>query len=382
LLFVFDKSAWIGRARTKELIMAIKWRKVFVSEQRYEAAGVADVNGDGIPDIVSGAYWYEGPDFKRRHFVGDIMPIGEHYDDFSTIFMDINGNGRPDYVTGGAWGGSVRWRENPSDPEKPWPEHIVAECDPLERACAWDVDGDDMLEIVPNMPCGPLTIYKLKTDEHGKGMGEFVAHTIREEHQGHGLGAGDIAGNGRCDFVLNKGWLEAPEDPYNGQWLWHPEFELGGEASTPMLVVDVNRDGLCDIIVGHGHGYGLYWWEQTRQNGKRGWLRHPIDPYISQYHDMRWVDIDGDGENELVTGKRYRAHDGLDPGSGDDMGIYYFKWNGESFTKQIIDYGPVGQASSCGIYFDVADLTGNGLLDVIAPGKDGLYVFFNEGNCR
>ena len=118
---------------------------------------------------------------------------------------------------------------------------------------------------------------------------------------------------------------------------------------------------------------------QRMEGGTRSWVRHPIDPFNSQYHDMMWIDLDGDGQCELLTGMRYRAHCGHDPGSADDLGIYYFKWNGESFAKQIIDHGPARCATGLGIHFAVADLTGNGLLDIVAPGKDGLYVFYNEG---
>jgi hypothetical protein len=98
-----------------------------------------------------------------------------------------------------------------------------------------------------------------------------------------------------------------------------------------------------------------------------------------QYHDLQWADIDGDGQCELISGKRHRAHNGNDPGEHDDVGIYYFKWNGESFSKQIIDYGPIRQATGCGILFALADLRGTGRLDLVVPGKDGLYVLFNEG---
>lgn len=159
-----------------------------------------------------------------------------------------------------------------------------------------------------------------------------------------------------------------------------PESNLGS-ASVPVLVVDVNGDGRSDLIVGQAHNYGLSWWEQkVDEKGMRSWVEHPIDPRNAQYHDLIWADIDGDGQEELVTGKRYRAHCGNDPGEWDDVGIYYFKWNGESFTKQFIDYGPIRTGTGRGIMFAVADLRGTGRLDVVAPGKDGLYVFFNEGS--
>lgn len=360
----------------------LKFRKVMIADERYETAGVFDVNNDGILDIVSGAYWYEGPDFKKAHRIGEVLAVGEYYDDFSTIPVDVNGDGYMDFVTGGWWGDTVRWRENPGPKGGEWPEHVIAKCGNVETTRAWDVDGDGRLEIVPNTPGGPLVVHKLVTGPDGKGTGVFEAHRIWAERQGHGLGFGDITGNGRGDFVLAHGWLEAPADPLKGEWAFHPEFNLGS-ASIPILVADVNGDGLNDLIVGQAHGYGLDWWQQGRDaHGKRTWTRHPIDPVNSQYHDMMWVDIDGDGECELVTGKRYRAHCGNDPGEYDDVGIYYFKWNGESFSKQVIDYGPARQATGCGIAFAVADLRGTGRLDIVAPGKDGLYVFYNEGVAR
>ncbi|NQT18384.1 MAG: VCBS repeat-containing protein [Planctomycetes bacterium] len=358
--------------------MPLKFRRVLIADERYESAGVLDVNNDGIPDIVSGAFWYEGPDFKKAHKIGDVAAIGEYYDDFSTIAMDINGNGNMDFITGGWWGNTIRWRENPGDPEKEWPEHVIAECGNVETTRAWDVDGDGQIEIVPNTPPQALVVYKLITDANGKGTGEFKSIMIREESQGHGLGFGDITGNGKGDFILANGWLEAPADGIEGEWKFHEDFNLGS-ASVPILVEDVNGDGLNDIIVGQSHAYGLDWWEQCRDGDKITWKKHPIDPYNSQYHDLQWADIDGDGECELITGKRYRAHCGSDPGSGDDGGIYYFKWNGETFSKQVIEYGPTREATGCGIFFALADLNGNGRLDIVAPGKDGLYVFYNEG---
>jgi hypothetical protein len=281
-----------------------------------------------------------------------------------------------DFITGGWWGGTLRWRENPGDPAKPWPEHVIAETGSVETTRAWDVDRDGQIEIVPNTPGGPLVIYKLNTDAAGRGTGTFTPHKIMDGKQAHGLGFGDISGKGFGDFVLAKGWLEAPENPYKGEWVFHPEFDLVS-ASVPILVADVNGDGISDIIAGKAHGYGLSWWEQRRSGGKRTWVEHPIDPHNSQYHDMHWVDIDGDGKCELVTGKRYRAHNDNDPGSFDDYGIYYFKWDGESFSKQVICYGPARQTTGLGIFSQVVDLNGDGRLDILAPGKDGLYILWN-----
>lgn len=366
--------------------MALHFRKVFLSAERYESAGVFDVNGDGIPDIVSGAFWYEGPDFKKKHKIGAVKAHDDYYDDFSTIPLDVNGDGRLDFITGGWWGETLRWRENPGQLGREWPEHIIAHTGPIETTRAWDVDGDGELEIVPNTPPSPLVVYKLIRDANGKGLGKFAAHKLKfkgreNDQQWHGFGFGDISGNGRGDFILNNGWLEAPEDRYNGEWIWHPEFDLGKDAGVPILVADVNGDGKNELIVGRGHGYGLSWWERcVSPSGKVEWKEHLIDPFSSQYHDLHWVDIDGDGKNELVTGKRFRAHPEGDGGDCDPYGWYVFKWTGESFVKHVVDFGPVGSGKGLGIHFAVADLDGDGRLDVVAPGKDGLAIYFNEGN--
>lgn len=366
--------------------MSVKWRKQWIADECYESAGVFDVNGDGHPDIVSGGFWYPGPDFRKKHEVGEPRRAGEYYDDFSTIAMDVNGDGRPDFITGGWWGNTLRWRENPGDPSKPWPEHVIATVGNVETTRAWDIDGDGIPEIVPNTPPNPeVAYYKLITDKNGKGAGQFrkvTVHTFPKGGQGHGLGCGDIAGHGRMDLVLCNGWLEAPANPEQGPWTWHPDFPTppwGWAASIPMLVCDVNGDGRNEIITGNAHGYGLWWSEQRISQGQRTWIHHPIDPFNAQYHDLHWVDIDGDGQPELVTGKRHRAHCGNEAGEWDDIGLYYFKWTGEGFAKQVIDYGPIGAGKGCGIHFALADLRHTGRLDIVAPGKDGLYVFFNEG---
>ena len=353
--------------------MPVKWSKVWISDEQFEAAGVFDVDNDGVLDIVSGGFWYKGPSFREKFEICPVAKFGEYYDDFSVIPMDVEGRGKLDFITGGWWGATLRLRRNPDENGKPWTETEIAKVGNIETTRAWDVDGDGVLEIVPNTPCaGDVKVLKLEG-------GAFKTHTVFKfpegVTQGHGLGCGDIAGNGRMDIVLRNGWLEAPARPFEDKWLWHPDFDLGC-ASVPILVVDVDGDGVNELIVGAAHGYGLSW---LKRDASGKWVSHPIDPFEAQYHDMAWADIDGDGKCELVTGKRHRAHCGREAGEWDDCGIYYFKWNGESFTKTVIDHGPLGQANGVGIHFALADLRGTGRLDLVAPGKGGLRVFYNEG---
>jgi VCBS repeat protein len=357
----------------------LKFDKARIGEVNYEAASACDVNQDGVLDIVSGEYWFVGPEFKTKHKICTILAQSGYYDDFSDYPMDVNGDGFPDIISGGWFGQVMVWRENPKGKTGEWTVHEIAKVGNVERACHYDIDGDGDMEVIPNTPSAPLRVFKLVRDAQGKGTGQFKETVVRQENQGHGLGFGDINGDGRVDIVLTAGWLEAPKDPYTEKWSWHPEFTLV-HASVPVLVHDVNGDGVNDLIVGNGHGYGLDWYGQkVDAEGKRTWTKNEIDPKRSQYHEMQLLDIDNDGAVELVTGKRYHAHNGSDPGGDDPVGLYYFEINGGNFVRHTIDYGPAGTASGAGIYFWAEDLDGNGWKDIIAPGKEGLYLFKNLG---
>ena len=357
----------------------LRFERIPLSETTYEAASAFDVNNDGVIDIFSGGFWYEGPNFKTAHKVCDLAPIDTYYDDFSNYPMDVNGDGYLDIVTGGYWGLKLFWRENPKGGPGEWTTHTVAEVGNIERNVFYDLDGDGVVEVLPVTQ--PMHIFRLKRDASGKGAGGFEQFTIQAKGGGgHGCGCGDVNGDGHPDIILAGGWFEAPADTWAmDKWVWHSDFNLG-RPSVPILVYDVNNDGVNDLIIGEAHDYGLYWMEQQQgQAGRTQWEKHMIEADRSQYHDIQLVDIDNDGALELVTGKRYHAHNGHDPGGADPLGVYYFDNDAGNFSRTTLDYGPPDRASGAGIYFWVADIDGNGWKDLIAPGKEGLYLFKNQG---
>ena len=354
---------------------SLRFRRYFVAAESYESVGVFDVDNNDTLDLVSGDFWYEGPRFRNRHLIGNEPRKDQYYDDFSTIPLDVNADGRLDFITGGWFDQTLRWVENPAKKDSQWSLHEIGKVGNVETTRAWDVDGDGTIDIVPNNPNHPLKYIKLVSP------GVFKTITIAPT-QGHGLGFGDINGDGRGDLIVSDGWLEAPADRTQPDWTLHKEFSLG-TASVPIIVADVNGDHLNDLIVGQGHNYGLHWYEQTRDaSGQRGWTKHLIDDKNSQYHCLEWIDITGDGRPELLTGKRFRAHNGRDPGEEDPVGLYYFTWSAaqKQFVKHDIAYGQAGVGKGTGIYFAVADLHKTGRKDLIVAGKDGLVVFFNEGS--
>ncbi len=356
---------------------ALQFEKTRIGTATFEAASIFDVNKDGIKDLFSGGFWYPGPEFKTAHKVAEIRYEDTYYDDFSNIPVDVNGDGLLDIVTGGWWGMTFQWRENPGGTGE-WATHDVAQVGNIERTCACDFDNDGYEDFIPVV--NPVQVFKLVRDGADKGTGKFEQYTISAGNGGHGFGCGDVNGDGRNDILLAGGWLEAPEDPHQTEaWQWHAEFDLGS-ASLPILVYDVNKDGMNDLIYGAAHDYGLWWMEQGRdESGGRTWTRHDIEKDRSQFHDLQMVDLDNDGNLELVTGKRYYGHNGHDPGANDPLGLYYYKIAEGKFTRFTIDYGPVGKASGAGIYFWVDDVDANGWKDILAPGKDGLFLFLGKG---
>lgn len=349
-----------------------------IGDTTYEACSVFDVNKDGALDIVSGEYWHAGPDFTSAHKICDVRPEGDYFDDFGDYPMDINGDGYLDIVSGAWFGQALTWRENPKGATTEWTVREIAHVGNIEKPCFWDIDGDGTVDIVPNTPNGPQRIVRVTPGPNPK----FQIHTIHERKTGHGLGFGDINGDGRGDLIIPGGWFEGPEKPWDEQWTYHEEPALFPGSSVPIIVRDVNGDGLNDAIVGSGHDYGLAWWEQTSTDGKRGWIRHIVEDKRSQFHEMAFEDIDKDGEKELITGKRWRAHSGGDPGANDPLGLYYYEIAGGAFERHTLDYGPPDRASGTGIYLWVEDIDGNGWQDIVAPGKEGMYLFRNMGKVK
>jgi hypothetical protein len=264
----------------------------------------------------------------------------------------------------------VFWEKNPGSKGGPWEVFPIDTPGNMETALAVDVNGDGQPDVLPNIMTA-VAWYEYRRDASAPGGAKWEKHELPKEAAGHGIGSGDINKDGRCDIVAPKGWLEQTATG----WQWHPEFDLGS-TSIPILVHDVDGDGAMDIIWGLGHDYGIYWLQQKNVNGQRTWEKYLIDKSWSQPHFMVMADLDNDGKAELVTGKRYYAHNGHDPGEDDGECIYHYKFDAatKNWTRHTISEG--GRVGF-GINTAVVDIDGDGDLDIVAPGKSGLYLLEN-----
>jgi hypothetical protein len=250
--------------------------------------------------------------------------------------------------------------------------------------------GDQRPEFLPN-PGNVVVFYELTSQNPVS----WKRHELGKEGAGHGIGAGDLNSDGRTDVITPKGWYEQPAEPA-APWTFHPDFQLGG-AGIFILGYDVDGDKLTDVIWGNGHGFGLQWLKQTPGADKsRTWNKLTIDDTFSQVHTLLLADLDGHGEPELVTGKRVYAHE-TEAGATDGSVVYAFQFDRATgrWNRSTIFHGdpavnapadakdrwalkdfPKGSAGT-GLQMSAVDIDADGDVDLVCPGKSGLYLFEN-----
>lgn len=338
-----------------------------------EGLTTLDMNGDGHPDILSGAYWYENPGPQggewKRHQYREAGTLGEFVSDCGEWTIDVNHDGKPDVVTAGWMTNGIWWYENPGRLDAEWKRHFITDSYDTESGWEADINGDGKPDLI-FAHYGHMGVLWIDFS----GPEPKVHHVGGREQDGHGTGIADVDGDGKGDILTPNGWfrqIDADKD----QWEWHGDWSMQ-DAGFPIIGYDVNGDGKTDIIYGQGHSYGIYWLEQAGSGASRTWVKHTIDESFSQVHALRMADIDGDGEMELIAGKRYRGHNGDDPGSYDPLVIYYYKIDRKTgtFTRYPIS---VNGTAGAGTQFVVEDLDGDGDLDIATAGKTGVHFYEN-----
>ena len=380
-----------------------KFRKITLSNEFFsEGATAGDFNKDGKLDYAAGGFWFEGPDFKKQHKFYPSKPVDPHgySKDFFAFTDDFNHDGWDDILVVGFPGEDTSWYENPgakgAGKDANWARHLVAKVTDNESPTYGDLTGDGKKELI-FMTQGQLGW--AQPDEKDPNA-EWTFHKAsrkdgRFQRFTHGLGYGDVNGDGKLDLLEARGWWEQPAnlqgDP---DWTFHAQqfFSPGhGEGGAQMYAYDVDGDGDNDVITSlQAHGCGLAWFEASKSGGGEvKFERHLIlsdkvgekidGVQFAQLHAVDLFDMDGDGLKDIVTGKRHWAHgpDGdIDPKA--PPVLYWFRLTREGgkakFTPYLID-----DDSGVGTQVMACDLNGDKKGDVVVGNKHGQFILIQEG---
>src|SRR5436190_4684765 len=388
-----------------------------------EGANVGDFNRDGKMDIVSGPYWYEGPDFSRRHeyypatknfklkqadgtertipgYEGALGKNNDYSDNFLAFTYDLNGDGWTDILILGFPGKASYWFENPQGKEGLWPKHLAVDYTDNESPTFADLTGDGKPEIIfhtrfqegTNM----VSYLGYAEPDWSNPTAKFKFHKISPGGSwhwfNHGYGFGDVNGDGRNDLLEKDGWWEQPAS-LAGDPVWKHHKVKFGTGGAQMYAYDVDGDGLNDVITSiAAHGYGLAWFQQLKERGPDGEIcfhenvfvnKEPRDNRygvkFSQPHAIDLVDMDGDGLKDIVTGKRFWAHGPTgDAEPGAPAVLYWFKL--VRGTDHSVDFVPylIHEDSGIGTQVLARDVNGDGLPDVVVGNKKGTFVHLHS----
>jgi hypothetical protein len=284
----------------------VGWKKTVVDpEFRSEGVAVVDVNRDGRPDIIVGDCWYEAPRDKNGAWARHVLRADRKFDprNYSEAFCcftdDFNGDGYVDVIVIPFPGNPCYWYENPGAKGGLWKQHLLTNSACNETPIYIDLfktgkrilvmgwqpekidaqgkkqgnhdDRGEMCYFIPGQD--PTQPWQRHSISGPSVPGKFEVPGTRRFS--HGLGHGDVNGDGRIDIICTDGWWEQPAKDDGTPWKFHRASLSNGCAD--MHVYDVDGDGQADIICSAPHWYG-FWWFQGKRGNELTFLQRELLP--------------------------------------------------------------------------------------------------------
>ena len=269
----------------------ITWKRTVIDKVfRSEGVGVADFNKDGKLDIFVGDVWYEAPDWKMH----EVRPYKNwdgakgYSESFACFPGDFNGDGYPDVIVIPFPGKPCNWYENPGPKGGMWPEHLLTTSACNETPMYVDLFGTGKKVLVMGwQPPGkenqgqmcyfmpgkdPTQPWQRMPISEPSQKGKEIPGTQRFSH---GLGHGDVNGDGRIDIIIPGGWWEQPEK-VDGVTPWKFHRVDLNPVCADMFTYDIDGDGKADIVSSSAHNYGLWWHQQKPGKDGPTFIRHDL----------------------------------------------------------------------------------------------------------
>jgi FG-GAP-like repeat/Secretion system C-terminal sorting domain len=270
-----------------------------------------DVDGDGDIDVLGTArnapgriMWWENIHGDGSNWSENLVVDG-FIGAWSVFATDVDGDGDTDVLGAAYVGGQLAWWENVSGDGLNWAEHpLDLNIDYAASVYAADVDGDGDCDMLG----GAAGYGGLRWWENLDGSGLILAEhiVVGNTRSAWSIHATDMDGDGDCDVLCGEGlngvaWWENL-DGDGLEWSEHPVDQGFWYAS--IIAIDVDGDGLKDVVGATDYGDDIAWWKNVDGVGLE-WAEHTVDSEFDGAESVYAADIDGDGDIDVLgAGKR------------------------------------------------------------------------------
>ena len=295
---------------------SLPWQAVFVDG--------GDLDGDGLPDLVTGGWWYPNPGTLEGAWLR--TPIGSPLHNMAAVH-DLDGDGDLDILgtEGQVSGEDFSWADNNGAGVFTIRDisNTITGGDFLQGVAVDQVvaGGDEEIVISWHNGASGTSMFTVPADATTPIWPlETLSSTTNQEQ----VATGDLDGDGDTDIHLGSEWLRQEGD---ASFSTQPGVTVTGGVPDRVVLADLDGDGDLDVVIGVEFGHRLIWGESS--DNAQTWTEHLIATDVD-YFSVDAADIDHDGDVDVIGG----AHQG----SG-EVYLYENTGQGATWSTDVVDAG-------------------------------------------